>query len=506
MRALFFLLILCCLSVSAQFKDSYHPHMKMAMENNNRFPLLDTNSYSLLNYSTDFPKAQRFRVAHFQKLNPFFNINLNLLKYSSEGIFNYQESKSHQFDALLSFNGNQFSSILHFGSNNYTAQENGGLENYDPQFEIEAVLFDVFTNSLNEGKNRILNFKNRYQISNNFSVIQSLTFQNFSRTFFNSNPNDGFYSTIYLDSTLTKDSTYYSVFQNNIGVEYKSLKLNYLLRKYEYAQYELDSILVDHGFSIGYNLNRNNVYWKVKSRFFKQSDRLLSIKAYSPDSVWSVNLSASQSLVEFVQNRYRSNHFIFNNHFLNPQQVQALLSINLDPFKLYTSIRRYHNFLYLDQNQQWQQHSTALNHLNTSLTLSKVWKSVAIHQKVDFNYSSNDQLIRLPKYSSYTDVNYSFLLFDQQLDLKLGALFYYFSAFYANAYSPALANYYLQNEQLIGDFPFSTVYASFQVESVNIQFKYNNIFDKVSNNTYYYLPNYPYYGSPFSFSINWKLN
>ena len=116
-----------------------------------------------------------------------------------------------------------------------------------------------------------------------------------------------------------------------------------------------------------------------------------------------------------------------------------------------------------------------------------MWKSVAIHQKVDFNYSSNDQLIRLPKYSSYTDVNYSFLLFDQQLDLKFGALFYYFSAFYANAYSPALANYYLQNEQLIGDFPFSTVYASFQVESVNIQFKYNNIFDKVSNNTYYYL-------------------
>ena len=86
MRALFFLLILCCLSATAQIKDSYHPHMKIAMENNTRFPLLDTNSYSLLNYSTDFPKAQRFRVAHFQKLNPFFHINLNLLSSTTNFI------------------------------------------------------------------------------------------------------------------------------------------------------------------------------------------------------------------------------------------------------------------------------------------------------------------------------------------------------------------------------------------------------------------------------------
>ena len=77
-------------------------------------------------------------------------------------------------------------------------------------------------------------------------------------------------------------------------------------------------------------------------------------------------------------------------------------------------------------------------------------KLFACYQQSDKDY------YRLPEIISYADFNINGHL--KALELQFGVVGWYFSSYFANTYDPALNQFYLQNEKMIGNYPYFDFY------------------------------------------------
>lgn len=507
MRFFLFLSLFCSFSLLAQvdgFSDLYTADRISLANHESRSIDLDTNSFSHLIFSNHFPKAQLFNVIHFQKLNPYFNINIDLKKYSSQGIFINQEAKSHQFDFLISFRNKSFNSLFHFGSDNYDFQENGGVSNFDIQSQIEPVLFDVNLNDArNFGKNRYLNFSNSFSFNNSFSLVHELSFFTKDRSFINNNLTDDFYPNIFIDSLSTSDTTHFGKFVSHFGFDYSNFSLRYLYSQESNYHLSLDSLFSDHGLSLFSKFNINAFKLGLDAKFFLLSERSASLFLNAKDL--NLTIESGQYLAPVFSNHYRSNHFMFNNDFKKTAVHKAELDFNFKKLVFKSNLTLLDDYIYLDQNQHYLQLDKLFFHSSSILFWHCNIKAFNFSQSLKASYSSDNKVFRVPSYHSKTDLNVNLLLFQNNLDFTIGSKLDYFSSYKANAYSPALASAYLQDDQLIGNYPFLTAYGMFSVESLVISLEYRNLFDKLNQSAYYYLPSYPYYGSPFQLSLSWKL-
>ena len=88
---------------------------------------------------------------------------------------------------------------------------------------------------------------------------------------------------------------------------------------------------------------------------------------------------------------------------------------------------------------------------------------------------------------------------------KLGVSVDYFKEYYALAYSPVLAEMYLQNDQLIGSYPLITVFFEAEVQSATIRLQLRNVSDFFLDNSHFILPGYPYTPMVVEFGVKWEL-
>ena len=125
---IFFISILTLNSLFAQTKNKslFYPSQKIDFLHffnyNNRQAKVDTNAfYTNANYNVQYGNAQTFGLLYKQKLNPYLDLQLNLIKFSREGLLQNEEIKNHEFDLIAHFSNklDNYKSYLHFGSEKY---------------------------------------------------------------------------------------------------------------------------------------------------------------------------------------------------------------------------------------------------------------------------------------------------------------------------------------------------------------------------------------------------
>jgi hypothetical protein len=476
----------------------------------NRAFLIDTSAFfTNVNFSTQYGKAQSFSLKYKQELNSFLDLQLNLIKFSREGLFQNDQIKNHEFDLAFHFINrlSNYNSTFHFGSEKYLFQENGTILNYDNQSTIDPVLFSVALNQAsNTGLNRYFNYNQSYKLSENIKFTNHSSYYYKSRIFEDYNPNYDFYSSIFIDSLQTYDSTHFSTFYNQFGFNAFNYNLRYLFKKESSSQLTTDSVFIDHGISLSTKQLLSNYYFEADLNYFKSSSYFGSLTLGNPDTTFLLQLLSEQSLVSVFTNKYQSNYFQFNTNFKSYNRHQALFTFSKNRFDFTTILSFLSNYVYLNQAQVFNQIPDQFYHINSKLGVS--WKLGLFNGAHNFTYehSSNTDIYRVPQYRLLSDIYINPILFEQSLDLKIGSTLSYFSSYYPNAYSPALGHFYLQDDQLFGDFPFLTVYAKIMIESVNVEFQLANLFDRLSDQTFYDTPNIPYYRSPFQLLVSWQLD
>lgn len=121
------------------------------------------------------------------------------------------------------------------------------------------------------------------------------------------------------------------------------------------------------------------------------------------------------------------------------------------------------------------------------------------------NTVSNSEVMHLPLFQSRLKVSYAQPIFKKAAILQPSITVQYFTRYYADAYMPALRTFYLQNDVMIGNYPFIDLDLTINVKKADIFVQYNNMFLLTGNYNAFIAPHYPMRTSKFFFGINWRL-
>lgn len=467
--------------------------------------------YSNLQYHSFSSKGQFIKVNHQQLLSDYLLLNINFNKFSQEGIFNRENLKLHDVSTSLFFkNQNQtYSSQISLGYQKIIMDENGGIKNYTTTYFDDPLIYQVnLLNAQNEAKNRNHKIIQNLKLTENLSIENKFSILSHRKIYTDQFPQSDFYQNIYLDSTLTKDSLSTITFSNDIGITYNNFTLSQIILNRAASISNLDSSDYNYGLSLSYNNNKIGI--SFNSQFYKTDDINLSIKkVFNIKTLTNAfKLDYSRSRVPILTNSYYSNHFFFDNDFTNIKAARASYIIDNKNYSFESILTHYLNYVYLDKHSHYQQYQNALFYWYNKLTVKLNWKKFHTTQILKYQYSDNTLILPTPKFNYTTSLWFESRFFNDNLNTKIGADMNYFSSHFAMAYNPALANYYLQDSQLIGNAPLLSVFLKLQVQNMNITMRYRNITSLISANSnhYFLIPNYPYHSTLFQLSVIWKLN
>ena len=89
--------------------------------------------------------------------------------------------------------------------------------------------------------------------------------------------------------------------------------------------------------------------------------------------------------------------------------------------------------------------------------------------------------------------------------LQTGVTLKYFTKYYMNAYNPVLGEFYVQDQEEIGNFPMLDFFINAKVQRTRIYFKLEHFNSSFTGYNYYTAPDYPYRDFVIRFGLVWNF-
>ena len=121
------------------------------------------------------------------------------------------------------------------------------------------------------------------------------------------------------------------------------------------------------------------------------------------------------------------------------------------------------------------------------------------------NVSSGNSYLNVPEIVTRNTLYYTDEWFKKSLFVQTGLRFNYFTKYAMNAYDPILAEFYVQDDEQIGDFPLLDLFFNMKVRQTRIFFIAEHVNSLVSPSNYYSAPGYPYRDFTFRFGLVWNF-
>lgn len=531
-------------------------------------------AYSQVDYAGGSKKENYARVVLARNFGEYFNLGFKYTRVNSEGFY-LRQLNSYQnitaFSKLYSKN-RKYMLLVNGAFNGNTNQENGGIVS-DSIFEnnlssnrklVPINLSDAQTRLRKRhafvyqhydiGKKMVNPQRNDTLIADSL-VSDSLLVDTIKRdnpegrvlrvahtfkytmqasAYDDNAPSSGFYDNIYLDSTVTADSTRIRNLSNTLSLIYFGKKtIDSLYKKNTIAlDFTLDNIKInqtlndtldtlrvrDHFSNIGGQikwLNRGKVIDKteVAASFvfagYNRSDHTVRVKVLKKlgGTGLQLRLNYLQQQPAYFLTQYSSNHFrwlydlnqvIIRNAGVDFTWDKAHLLVSLD----HTSINR---FAYLDTLSQPVQSGGEVSvqsvRVNHSLKFGKFYlQTTGIVQN-----KGGEDILRLPLVIVHETFAYQDKWFKEKLLVRMGVDLFYNTSFYANAYNPALAQFYLQNQKQIGGYPYLDFFFSFKIKKFRAFFKLEHFNSGLMGYEYYQTLHYPSNDRAFRYGISWAF-
>ena len=462
----------------------------------------DTLVESTLRYASFSGKGQYFNLDHEQSLNDFFGIFVTVQKLSQEGVFNQSEAKMYDLYWGVNFKNKsstyKFSSIFNYQK--VQKEESGGLISYETESFDDPLLFPVsLTAAQSFIKKRKFKLNHSYDINKNWKLFHSWERNKSYKLFNDEDLNFNYYNQFLISTIQTNDSLFQAYSKHYLGLKYNSFSLNYVNLQEKYGTIFIDTARSFHGIQLLFN--KQNINFQFNYLNDNQYDLYLTFEGIRFNaSLESKNISPS-----LYHETYHSNHYSWRND-LYPIHEQSFKSNYIyKELELFININRLQNHLFLDESISWQQANENIYHLKTTIAKKWNWKSLKAYHQLRYNWTSNKAIIRVPTYHFKSDLYIKSSLFNDVMLTKLGVSVDYFNEYFALAYSPVLAEMYLQNSQLIGNYPLATLFLETEIQSATIRFQLRNISNFFLDDVHYILPGYPYAPMAIEFGVKWKL-
>ena len=542
------------------FAESYSPYTILP----NKVAYYDTKMpFSQLVYRTALPT---YREEDYLKvlltLNANKHLNIGGLCNFIYGRGQYQNQSSQMVNGgfWTSYTGKKYEFVASVMFNSYKNLENGGVANYDYILDPVSSLGVKSINAYNIpvkfkcAQTRYRNFSyfftHRYNIGkvmdvvvNKDSVVKkfqpiiilSHTFKasDVRRKYLETDSITGdFYVNNYYSGKYTDDSVSYFSISNIFAVTLDE-KFNRILRfgfrafvEYDVRHYGMafDTLIFENKYT--HNIRIGADLYKKEGKYFKYDfgGKLFLLGPYIGDFDVYGNLKghffikkepfdilARASFYRYTPyhwyQNYNSNHFKWNNDFSHPLalDIEGRFSVPKRDISIGVNFRNITNYLFLNKECVPEQYDGNVQVLAVDLTANlKFWR-FHLDTKAVYQLTSNKNILPLPDFAVYSNFYYMDKFF-KVLTVQIGVDIRYHTAYYANAYMPALGQYYIQDKLLIGNYPQMNVYANFHLKTMRFFVQYYH-WNKglFGGNNYFSSPGYPINPGTFQFGLSWNF-
>lgn len=512
-----------------------------------------TTPYSVLEYTQSENRSSknetRFNVIHSQNVNKKLNFEFIYNQTKSQGQYPQQENKFHNIGIASSYKTDRFLSHSNIIFNRLQNQENGGLiiEPGEPlnDKKTEEFIVRMDHSAINKVQNNNFYTSNEYRLGKTVEAdsaeyvveafiprvgfIHELEYSGNKRRFFNDTIDNDFFENTYVD-TLETDSLKYNRLTNIFQIKfYEAPDRKYTFGKRAY----IGNDQLWYGFSAPegfYPKKQSNTFvgggffrnegtfwqWEADGRIYLTGYRAgqTELKGFinKPQRIGkdttSLRIEGSvKTLVpEYFDQYFYSNHFRWSNNFNNINEVRLGASIHSQQYKatVGANYALIGNYIYNNEQAMPTQASGELMILSAYLNKDFESKHWLIRTQVVAQKANNDRYIHLPSVAGFVSLNYKTIL-SKVMYTQLGIDTRYNTSFYADAYQPGTARFYLQNSQKIGNYPYIDLHVNLKLKRTRFYFKMMNTASGLVGDNYFAAPDYLYYRRTFRIGVAWSF-
>ncbi|WP_417603165.1 putative porin [Owenweeksia hongkongensis] len=537
---------------------AYTPYFK-SLDN---IPFYQTKSpITEANYWMGYDRGQSFNISHTQNITDDWNFVINYKRLNDLGYYDHNRNIQSTFLFNTNYIGKESGYNAHFYYLNekFNTEENGGVVS-DSLFELnqdQRVILDVnldqdtrelrnreFFVDQNLDLNKIFGLINSRQDTALPAVVDSIAEVEpkekaviaIGHTFrYNASYNKyvghapeegsvGYYDN-YFNVTLGEyiDSSHYRSYENAVylkGQVGNKTRLN--------VKGGIKNIITEYE---GYNYRLVNSGWGITGNIAGKVSEIVSVRG-DVDYIFTGNLQQSLDIKaqanlkpvewlrafggyqyslrypDYFEQFYFSNNYIWQNR-LKKQGVNRLwygLGWGRNN-SLEITNAVYSNYTYYDADVNPVQSGEAITALKAELNQNfEFWNFVHLDNRVAFQkVGGNSKAMPLPEWKTRNALYFEFFLFKKALKCLAGAELNYFTEYYSQSYNPATGRFYNAREELIGNFPIVDLFATFQLRTARIFFKYEHINQPGSGGAYYAAPHFPFPDRKFRIGITWRF-
>ncbi len=530
-----------------------------------------TRPYTRVGFTTAGPQRKNEKilsVLHTQNVNPGFNIGLLYDNISSDGHFNRQTAKTNALSFFSNLKINRYLFHAKASINSIQAFENGGLLNVEDIRQADLGTEDLpvkLSNARTALRNSSLLFIHKFQLfgktlNDSLVTIEPMTlpgmrighifhFNSFQRGFYDIIvPNQDFYPDFFIDYTQTNDSVYLRTLRNDFFLEMPELRIN----KFSFsAEAGISHELFATGYSIipdstfvydnvqpvdtivttfrENNFSNYSVFGSATTSLTNRITLTAALKyhfagfrnndfEFVAGGIFRIPLLGREFIIEpelkqlfytpsYFQQRFSSNHFIWNNNFRQIKKSSLGGEFIIPDLQLKAGVRLFliNDFVFFNRDAVPEQYDHGLEIITATLENNFSFWRINVRSRLAFQQSSNNHVIHLPTFVSYHSLSFTQPLFKNALTMQVGFDIYYNSPYFVPAYQPATGQFYIQEERKYGGYPFMDAFLNFSIRRTRLFIKIEHFNASFFNHNYFTVLNYPRNGLVSRFGLIWNF-
>ena len=444
----------------------------------------------------------------------------------------------------------------HLTGQDLTNQQNGGIVelqeffNNNPDFATRA-RFDVFTRDAQSFlKGHRFFIHHQYEMLNNSIGSLHLThqaqheyimYEYKQNTLFTEPESDRFfrYGQAYVNSNL-RDQTRFSLFQNKLGVsgntKFGQSNISIDHRNFDYFYNRVlilnDGIVPNGIFENQTMLHLSHTFfWR---KWFLDAEINRPLEGLSISS-WKIqgsipltpDISFKGSILEKIeapdfQHRLMQSNFVAYNWFNNFNNVKTRVvqaQLNYKEAWLVAQWQNINDLIFFQNNapiaedirtQQIlispNQFSGQINHFSVEASKNINWRKWNLDTRVLMQQVEQSQnVFNVPEWTFRQTLAYDSYFFKKALYVQTGVTANYFSRYYADQHNPVANVFFVQQQQLIGDFPVLDFFLNAKIKTFRAFLKFEHINAGMTGHRYLIDPNQPFRDRMFRFGLTWNF-
>jgi len=511
--------------------------------------------FTNLFYTIGMKKEQIFQVTHYHHVRNKVFMGVDYRIVNSPGRDNYkQKSNDHALSVFTYYatKNKRYGVFINYIFNKIKTQENGGvtddtlylnfrkgdnsglfgvnLSSAETNWRESTVLLKQYVTLSRENtfnRNDSLTPLKKFNLGR---IIHTFDFTKQRFKFSDENPNLNYYPLIANDSGTINDSLWFYKIENTLewtnseqNKRNEDRMLRYFIKvKHAYTEvhqpdktYYISNIKPSAGISITLVKNlKINVSGEYVLMDYYQNDYSAnaSIKydfIFKERNYGSVTLKTDYNSTKpaWFYEHFSSKYFQWDYDFAKQETLYAgfnytyrNLSAGLDYYNL-------NNYVYMDADSRPRQYAGgSINVISAYIYKNFVFGKFQIDNKVVYQYTDKQNLIRKPQLIAMQSYMFTTPMFKKALLAQIGIDLLYNTKYYANAYNPATATFYLQDERKVGNYLNADVFINLKVKRLRVFLKLSNFLSGLIGYDYFTVLHYPMQDRLFRFGVSWLFH